>query len=190
MRALALFTILFFSLSLSAQMRQLQVESNHSTIGFSISIAGFTKVTGKFADYQILLDWDAEEVAASSIEAEIQAASINTGIAARDEHLRTADFFNVEEYPTITFRSDSIQRINYAHYQAFGQLSMHGVTQAIVLPFEIVKVDGNTIGFKARTTINRLDYGVGKDFVHTSMPDFLSEDIEVEIDFWTKRRKE
>jgi polyisoprenoid-binding protein YceI len=67
---------------------------------------------------------------------------------------------------------------------------MHGVSKKVVLPFTIVKRDGNTIGFKCLTTINRLDYGVASDFKHTTMPGFLSEEIEVQIVFWTKKRKE
>ena len=66
---------------------------------------------------------------------------------------------------------------------------MHGVTKHIVLPFQTVKVDGNTIGFKTKTTINRLEYGLGNSFKHTSMPDFLSKIVDVEIHFWTKKRK-
>lgn len=176
--------------SFYAQERKLQVEPNHSTVGFSISIAGFSEVTGKFTDFQILVDWDDTQMIAKGISAEIQATSINTGIPDRDTHLRTADFFEVEAYPTITFKSDSIQRINFSQFNAHGSFTMHGVTKKIVLPFTIVKQDGNTIGFKCLTTINRLDYGVASDFKHTSMPGFLSEEIEIEIDFWTKKRKE
>lgn len=181
---------LFISISAAAQVRNLKVEPNHSTVGFRISISGFTEVTGKFSDFEIRMDWDDEDITKSTIEAEIQATSINTGIPDRDDHLRTADFFDVEKYPTITFKSDSIRQINYSNYVAFGKFSMHGIEKNMELPFQIVKMDGNTIGFKSRTHINRIDFGVGAGFKHTSMPDFLAENIQVEIDFWTKKRKE
>lgn len=181
---------LLFAISINAQVRKLKIEPNHSTVGFRISISGFTEVTGKFGDCKINMDWNDDDITASTINAEIQAASINTGIPDRDEHLRTADFFDVEKHPTITFVSDSIQQVNYSNYIAFGTFTMHGISKNIELPFQIVKMDGNTIGFKSRTTINRIDYGVGATFNHTSMPDFLSEDIQVLIDFWTKKRKE
>ncbi|MEO1258609.1 MAG: YceI family protein [Bacteroidota bacterium] len=188
-QVLCLFTFLM-AISAAAQVRKLKVEPNHSTVGFRISISGFTAVTGKFTDYEIKMDWNDEEITASTIDASIQAASINTGIPDRDDHLRTADFFDVEKYPLITFKSDSIQQINYANYVAFGKFDMHGVSKNIELPFQIIKMDGHTIGFKSRTEINRLDHGIGAGFNHTSMPDFLAETIQVEIDFWTKKRKD
>jgi len=189
MRNTIIFSILFLSFSLNAQNRSLQVESNHSTIGFNISIAGFTKVTGKFTDFEILLEWNDLDSSVSKISSIIQASSINTGIPDRDKHLSSPDFFNVSEYPTITFESDSIQKIDFSHFNVFGKFTMHGITKEIVLHFQIVKIDGNTIGFKSNTTLNRLDFDIGKDFKHTSMPNFLSKNIDVEIYFWTKKRK-
>ena len=174
----------------NAQVRKLEVEPNHSTVGFRISISGFSVVTGKFGNFEIDLDWDDSDFSASSIVAEIAVSSINTGIPDRDAHLRTADFFDADQYPSISFKSDSIRQINFSHFEAYGPLTMHGVSLPIVLPFQIVKMDGNTIGFSSRTDLNRLDYGVGAGFEHSSMPDFLANTIQVEIDFWTRRRKE
>ncbi|MBT8280996.1 MAG: YceI family protein [Muriicola sp.] len=173
-----------------AQTKKLMVEPNHSTIGFKISIAGFSQVSGKFTDYDLFLDWNEQNMDSSKISTMIRVKSINTGIADRDAHLRTADFFDEERYPQITFESDSIRQINYSNFEAYGKFFMHGVTKEFVFPFQIVKIENNTIGIKARTTINRQDFGVGSEFKHSAMPDFLSDHIEVEIDFWTKRRKE
>ena len=172
-----------------SQVRHLQVEPNHSTVGFAIPIAGFSEVTGKFTDYQILLDWNDEDFSKSKISATIQASSINTGIPDRDDHLRTKDFFDVEKFPTITFESDSIHQIDFSHFLAYGKFSMHGLTKEIVLPFSVVKMDGNTIGFRSVTSLSRLEYAIGTEFNHTSMPDFLSDQINVKINFWTKKIK-
>lgn len=184
---IAFMTLLSFSVM--AQERFLKVESNHSTVGFNIPIAGFTQVTGKFTDFEILLDWNDADVTASTISATIQTVSINTGIPDRDTHLASSDFFDTETYPTITFVSDAIKKIDESHIEVSGKFTMHGVTKDIVLPFEIVKQDGNTIGFASETTINRLDYGVGAEFKHTTIPDFLAKDIDIHIYFWTKKRK-
>ena len=175
--------------TVEAQTVQLEVEPNHSTVGFSISIAGFTRVTGKFNNFKIDVDYVDGDLSKSIIRAEIDASSIDTGIDARDDHLRTADFFDVEKYPTINFTSSKIFPYE-DHYLAIGEFSMHGVSNEIVLPFKIMKQDGNTVGFSCRTSLNRIDYGVGKEFKHTSMPEFLSDTIAVEIDFWTRKNKE
>lgn len=189
MKNLTFFACLLLATTLAAQPRPIQVEPNHSTVGFRISIAGFTAVTGKFTDFSIDLDWDETDASTSNISAEINAASIDTGIDGRDEHLRTADFFDAEKYPTITFQSASVKQLNHYQFVATGDFMMHGVTKTIDLPFELVKMDGNTLGFRSRTTLNRIEYGVGADWEHSSMPDFLSDEIQVEIDFWTKKRK-
>lgn len=190
MKKYIIWSIVLLSITSFAQNRQLQAETNHSTIGFDISIAGFSKVSGKFTDFEILVDWNDTDLKLTKISSVIKAASINTGILARDEHLISADFFNVTEYPTITFESDTIIKIDFSHFKVNGKLTMHGVTKEIELPLQIIKQDGNTIGFKSITSLNRLDFGVGSEFKHTSMPEFLSNMIEVEIYFWTKKRKD
>lgn len=73
------------------------------------------------------MDWNETEITSSKLASEIQVKSINIGIPARDEHLRKSDFFDVEKYPVITFKSDSIQQVDYANLKVFGTFSMHGI---------------------------------------------------------------
>ena len=188
--------ISFLSLLLAGSLlgqdktRWLTVEPNHSTIGFRVPISGgVTLVTGKFTDFDLELQLVNEDWTKSNASFTIQATSINTGIPDRDQHLRSADFFEVEAYPTITFASKNIQRIDDSHYEATGTFSMHGVSKEITLPFEIMGYDGKSIGVQIRTKLNRIDYGVGSSFKHTTIPNFLAKEIEVEINFWTKRDK-
>ncbi len=170
--------------------QELTVESNHSTIQFIVPISnGITRITGKFTDYIIDVDYNEEDFTKSKLRAIIKATSINTGIADRDNHLRTSDFFDVEKYPEISFASEAIIKSG-DHYKMQGQFTMHGVTKAIEIPIRITGKDSkNTIGFSSRFIINRLDYGVAADFKHSSIENFISEDIAVEIDFWTKKKK-
>lgn len=192
---LTLFIILFALLGnsfLTAQenTRWLTVEPNHSTIGFRVPIAdGITLVTGKFTDFDLQLALVDADWTKSNFTFSIQAESIHTGIADRDEHLRSADFFEIEKYPEITFVSKEIRKIDDTHFEVNGTFSMHGLSQAMTIPFEILGQDGNTIGLQVRTRLNRIDYGVGVGFKHTSIPNFLAQEIEVEINFWTKRDK-
>ncbi len=174
----------------NTEIKALTVEANHSTLQFSIPIAnGLTRVTGKFTDYNIDLNLDDNDLSKSSISAIIQAKSINTGIEARDDHLRAADFFDVELYPEITFVSDAIIQQG-SNYRVEGVFAMHGVSKDMSFILEPKGSSGeNTLGFSIRLSLNRIDYGVGTNFKHTTMENFLAEDIDVEIDFWTKKKK-
>ena len=174
----------------NTEIKALTVEANHSTLQFSIPIAnGLTRVTGKFTDYNIDLKLVDNDLSKSSISAIIQAKSINTGIEARDDHLRAADFFDVELYPEITFVSDAIIQQG-SNYRVEGVFNMHGVSKDMSFILEPKGSSGeNTLGFSIRLSLNRIDYGVGTNFKHTTMENFLAEDIDVEIDFWTKKKK-
>lgn len=167
----------------------LTVEPNHSTIGFSIGIAGgITRVTGKFMAFDLRLKYANDDLTQSSVFFTIQTSSINTGIPDRDDHLRTADFFDVESFPEITFQSSSIEK-KESGFEAKGVLSMHGIEKTVAIPFELLHKEKTQLGIQIRWQLNRLDFGVGKDFKHTAIENFLAENIDVEINFWTKRDK-
>lgn len=169
---------------------KLIAETNHSTIQFSVPISsGLTRITGKFNTFSIDIDLIDNDITRSRIKAVIQISSINTGIPARDEDLKTADFFDTEKYPQITFVSDRIEKTE-SGYIATGQFQMHGVTKTIQLPFTLTGKHSDTvIGFRSRTSIKRTDFGVGTSFKHTTDDNFIGDEIGVEIDFWTKKAK-
>ena len=101
--------LLVYHLTFFGQSVVLDVEPNHSTFGFSISIAeGFTKVTGKFTAYNIDISYRDSNILHATIDVAIQAASVQSGIGDRDEHLKSVDFFDTEKFSEITFRSDTI----------------------------------------------------------------------------------
>ncbi len=172
------------------EIRKLTAETNHSTLLFSVPISnGITRITGKFNEYTIDLDYVDGDFTKSTLSAIIKAESIDTGISGRDEHLRSADFFNTQVFPEIRFESKRIEKTEEG-YVAIGAFSMHGVTRELELPFVITGVDGeNTIGISSRLSIDRTDYGVGNDFKHSAIENFIGNTIHVEIDFWTKKRK-
>ena len=164
------------------------VDRAHSYLGFSIGFLGLNKVRGHFNKYDMAILYNEADLSKMSLTLMIDASSIDTRMEMRDKDLRGDRFFDVEKYPTITFESSRIFPYE-DYYLAIGQFSMHGVTKEILLPFELLKADGNTLGFKVRTKINRIDFGVGKDFEHTSIPNFLGDELDVNIDFWTKKAK-
>ena len=182
-------TLIFLTQStfLKAQERVLlDVEPNHSTVGFVVPIAGgVTRVTGKFTDFSLDLDYVNQDMTQSSVVFTIQATSINTGIDQRDEHLRSADFFEVEKYPEIVFKSTAIRKTGES-YEMDGTFTMHGITKNVTIPFELTST-GKRPSARIRWSLNREDYGIF--FEHTSEKNFLSKNIGIEIDFWTRKSK-
>src|SRR2546425_9429236 len=131
--------VLLFGIIGAAQnntVRQYPIDANHSTVGFSVSImGGLSKVNGKFTEFAVTLTNDEKDITKSSVSVVIKAASINTGITARDNDLRSAGFFDVEKYPEITFQSKHIEKKG-KQLLVIGTFTMHGVSKEIALPFQ------------------------------------------------------
>jgi polyisoprenoid-binding protein YceI len=187
MPKIILATVLLFS-TIAAQQSdvatQIPIDTNHSTVGFSVSImGGLSKVNGKFTDFTVTLRHNEKDITKSSVSVVIKAASINTGITERDNHLRTADFFDVEKYPDITFQSERIEKKGQ-QLLAIGTFTMRGVSKKIALPFSVSgsKLDPSTkkmsTGYAARLTLNRREFGV---YWEKAVPNFVSDDVEIEI---------
>lgn len=142
-----------------------RLDPAHSRIGFAVRHLEINWVEGRFKDFEGTVHYDDKDVTKSSVEFSAKAASIDTGIEARDKHLRTADFFEVEKYPTLTFKSTRVERKGKDAYVLHGDLTLKGVTKPVQLPFKIIGAvkdqRGNTrFGVEAQTKINRRDFGV------------------------------
>jgi polyisoprenoid-binding protein YceI len=163
--ALATFSLLTVWPTLAqAEPARWNVDPEHSTIEFRVVHMLVSKTTGHFTEYQGFIDMDAEAETVKAIEAAIKTASVNTNHAKRDAHLRNADFFDVEKYPTMTYRMKQYQKTADG-YQAVGELTLHGVTKDITLTgnFNGVAKDprGNLrAGFNAEGKLNRKDFGM------------------------------
>jgi polyisoprenoid-binding protein YceI len=187
-----LLTVFLFAVTVGAQVtttRPYPIDNNHSTVGFSVPIfGGLSQVTGKFTDFNITLLNDEKDITKSSVSVVIKATSVNTGIEGRDRHLRTADFFDVEKFPEITFKSERIEKKG-KQFIAHGPLTMHGVTKEIALPFNITGTLKNplTVGYSAKMVLNRRDYGI--NYSRKDNPTFVGDNITVEIDLVTRAVK-
>lgn len=142
-----------------------QIDPAHTEILFSVRHMMISKVRGRFEKFSGEIDFNEETPAQSSVRVEIQAGSINTREAQRDEHLRSADFLDVENYPTITFTSTRIEKIDDSHGRIYGDLTIRGVTNEVVLDTEYTGQArspwGTTsAGFSATTSFNRKDWGL------------------------------
>ena len=167
-----------------------ETDMAHSNIGFSMPImGGLSNVRGKFTDFKVDIVYDDADVKKSSVNATIKTASIDTGIERRDAHLRTADFFDAEKFPEITFKSTRVEKKG-KQLLAHGTFTMRGVTKEIILPFTIngvfkdPKTGKTTLGVTARTTINRKDYGI--NFSRPDNPTFLSDQVDLELSLVTR----
>ena len=170
-KALSLFVLLsvwhgLFSLAglTQAEMARYDVDPEHSTIEFRVAHMVISKTTGHFKDYTGFIEMDPEAQKVKTIEATIKTASVNTNHEKRDTHLRTPDFFDVEKYPTMTYKLKEYKK-NGDHYTATGDLTLRGVTKEITLTgnFNGVTKDpwGNVrAGFNAEGKLNRKDFGM------------------------------
>jgi polyisoprenoid-binding protein YceI len=142
-----------------------QVDGAHSTVNFTVRHMVISKVRGHFAKWTAKLALDGAYLAGSSVEVEIEAASIDMGVAERDAHLRSADFLDVQKYPTLTYRSTKVVVVSKDRLRVVGDLTIHGVTREIPLDVEVGGQGkdpwGNVrAGFSATASLNRKDFGL------------------------------
>ncbi len=137
----------------------------HSFIGFKVKHMGLIEVPGYFRDFTGTVIYDAADPAKSSVEFKAMVTSVDTGVAGRDAHLRRADFFEVEKFPELIFKSNKVEKKGKG-WIVSGDLTMRGVTKPVSIPFEITgfvpggERAGAKIGISGETTVNRRDFGV------------------------------
>jgi len=141
------------------------IDPTHTRIGFVARHAMVTKVRGNFNEFEGSVVVDTGDLAAATATLTIQAASIDTRNAQRDEHLRSNDFIAMDEFPTITFVSTSVEATGPATLKLTGDLTIKGVSNAVTIPFEFegAATDpfGNLrVGFEGAVTVSRKDYGI------------------------------
>ncbi len=138
---------------------------SHSNVGFSVRHLMVSKVHGRFTRWGGSLEIDDADVTRSRIDVEIDASSVDTRDDKRDAHLRSADFFDADVTPNLTFRSTRIERISDGELAVHGDLTIRGVTRPVTLEIELNGEakdpwGGTRRGFSARTTVNRKEFGL------------------------------
>lgn len=157
----------------------------HSAIGFRVKHMGLVDVPGYFRDFTGEVSYNAEDVTKSSVAFTAKMTSVDTGVDARDNHLRTKDFFEVETYPEMTFKSTKVEKSGDS-LKVTGNLTMKDVTKTITFPVKVTgflpgnQRNGPRMGAVAETTINRRDFNVnyGGNLPGTNTPT-LSDEIKV-----------
>jgi len=162
------------------------VDPSHSSVEFRVKHLGISTVRGAFREFEGRIEIG-QDIASSKASGTIKAASIDTGEPKRDEHLRSPDFFDVDNYPDIAFESTSIEVIDENEFHVTGDLTMHGVTKPITLHAEVTGTEedpwGNTrVGLEAQGELNRSDYEMKFNQALGSGNMMVSDKVRINID--------
>lgn len=164
------------------------IDPAHSAAQFSVRHMMVSNVRGEFGKLNGTAVYDPANPGAGSIEATIDATTINTREPRRDEHLRSADFFDTVNYPTITFKSKKIQPAGEGHLKVTGDLTMRGVTKEVVLDVTGLTAEikdqrgGSRIGASATTRLNRKDFGINWNKALDSGGVVVADEVDVVLD--------
>lgn len=163
------------------------IDTTHSAINFSVRHMVFAKVRGRFGTWTGSLHLDPEDLAKTQAKVEIDAASIDTGVADRDTHLRSADFFDVEQFPVLRFESSKVEQVEGSRYRLIGELSIRDVTREVALEVEYTGKGkdpwGNTrAAFTATTSLNRHDFGLEWNQLLEAGGVLVGERIDIELE--------
>jgi len=191
--SLALLAIVSASPALAAETYT--IDKQHSEASFQIRHLGISNVRGRFGDFDGAINIDRAKPESSSVELSIKAASIDTGTPDRDKHLRSADFFDVEKFPTITFKSTKVVPRGGNNYDVTGSLTMHGVSKEITIPvthlgFVKDPWGNDKAGFELNTTLNRKDFGLTWNKALETGGLLVGEDVKISINLETAQKKE
>ena len=178
--------MLFVGYATQATDEKWKVDASHTHVGFTVSHL-FTSVQGRFNSFEGTIDFDPNNPQKLVVKGTVQAASINTNEAERDEHLRSADFFDVEKYPTLAFESTELKEWSGKKGKLAGKLTLHGTTRPVV--FDVAYLGrgsdpwGNVrAGFRATLAIDRKDYGLTWNKLLETGGFLVGNTIDIRID--------
>lgn len=162
-----------------------QFDKSHTTVGFQVRHI-FTMLSGRFTDYAGTIQVDRARPETSSVEFTIQATSIDTAEPRRDQHLRSADFFDVATHPTISFKSTSVKASGKDSFLVTGDLTMRGVTKQVTLPVTLLgegkdPFGNEKMGLETSVTLNRKDFGLAWNKALETGGMLVGEEVKVQI---------
>ncbi|WP_276483509.1 YceI family protein [Paraflavitalea pollutisoli] len=185
MKKLMLIAAAFITLSAFTAINSLwKNDPPHTQLGFTVTHLGINDVTGYFRDFEVSIESTKPDFTDAVFTLTAKTASIDTRVEQRDNHLRSADFFDVEQYPALNFKSTSIKKGAKNTYKLAGELTLHGVTKPVIMDLEYRGTTANpmskkpTAGFRLTGTIKRSDFGIGTKFPAT----LVSDDVRIKAD--------
>ena len=171
-------------------VRTLDIDRSHSEVAFQVRHL-LSKVRGRFADFAGTIQFDESNPQSSRVDVTIQARSVDTAEGDRDKHLRSADFFEVDIYPTLTFTSTSVTPRGDDTYDVVGELTIHGVTRPVTLPASFLGAAqdpwGNTrFAFEAELKLNRKDFGLSWNAALETGGFLVGDEVKVTLSIQAK----
>ena len=163
------------------------IDPGHTSVEFAVKHMMFTTVKGRFGGVQGTITLGEHGLANSAVEVEIDAATVDTRDAKRDEHLRSEDFFHVEQFPTLTFKSTKVEPISADRARVTGDLTIHGVTREVTLDATMTGQGKNpwgmeVAGFEASTRISRKDFGLEWNVALEAGGLLVGDEIKISLD--------
>lgn len=161
-----------------------QNDDAHSQLGFTVTHLGIADVSGTFNDFDVTVNSSKPDFSDAVFELTAKTASIDTRVEPRNKHLKSADFFDIEKYPAITFKSTSVKKAGKDKYKLTGDLNLHGVTKQVTLDLLYRGTVENqmnkkpTAGFQITGVINRADFNLGNGFP----PPMISNEVRIKAD--------
>lgn len=157
----------------------------HSKLGFTVTHLGIADVPGYFGEYDVTIVAAEEDFSDAQVELTVQTASIDTRVQKRNDHLKSPDFFNVEKYPTMTFKSTGITEVSENEYELTGDLTLHGVTKPVTVTMLYRGNIQNDMtngalksGIQITGTIDRSEFDLGGNFP----PPMISNEVRIKAD--------
>lgn len=166
-------------------LKTFQIDRSHSEAAFQVRHL-ITKVRGRFAEFDGTIAFAADDVASSSVTFTIQTKSIDTAQPQRDEHLRSADFFDVEKFPLLTFKSTAVAVRGENAYDVTGELTIRDITKTVVLPVTYLGAakdpwGNDKVAFESEITLNRKDFGLNWNAALETGGFLVGDDVKVSL---------
>ncbi|MBV9462619.1 MAG: YceI family protein [Verrucomicrobiae bacterium] len=172
----------------------LNIDPKHSAVSFKIKHLGISTVSGKFDTFTGTVQMEPGKLETLKATAKIDANSIDTGVADRDKHLRSGEFFDVQKYPDITFASKEVRNVSGQQCECVGDLTMHGVTKPVTLNVEFGGLIKDPWGnqraaFTATGTLNRKDFGLTWNKALETGSLMVGEDVKIILEIEAAEKK-
>lgn len=185
MKKLTILLSAFFFLSAFTNYNNIWMNDDpHSQVGFTVKHLGISEVSGNFTDFDVTVNSKKPDFSDAIFEFTANVASIDTRVEARDNHLKSADFFDASQYPSINFKSNSLKKTAENEYHLSGNLTMHGITKPVTLNLKYNGTVENpmskkqTAGFQLTGTIKRSDFKIGSTFPEA----VISDEVVIKAD--------